>query len=542
MIADGGSALPLRVAAACRAATVQAWQQRCLDRLFGVESGVDERAAGTDAQWIALIDTGEAARLYPRPAPLFTARSQRLAPLDVGTHRPIVLDARDVERVRALDLDVIVCFDEAIPRDLAPFARGGLWFFRFGEEHRTYEPPCFWECLAGEAVAEARLLSLGRDGIVRVLRRGAVAVIATSLAASVDRLLTQAAAWPAYERDALSRGIDRPEPDVAPSIALSTTGRRAGVLAAAALSVRIVARRIARVFGVFFADKWNVGIAHCGIERFLVDGARPRVEWLPEPGGLDYRADPFGTALGNGAWALVERYDGGSARGRIEAFPIDHGRWSGPCVDAMTASAHMSYPFLLADAGSVYCIPETLGQRAVVLYRALELPARWERVATLVDGFDAVDATLVRHEGRWWLFCTDLGDPHHHRLHAFFADEIAGPYAAHAANPVKVDPRSAGCAGTPFVAGGTLYRPAQDCSRSYGGRTVINKVVELTPGAFREETAAVVTPWPDYPAGVHTLSSLGDVTLVDGKRRTPTMRRVLWRLSRPFRRLRKRAD
>jgi len=225
-------------------------------------------------------------------------------------------------------------------------------------------------------------------------------------------------------------------------------------------------------------------------------------------------------------------------RGRIEAIEIASGAWKNGCVETMKAKAHMSYPFLLTHDGQLYCIPETLGQGLVSLYRAVEMPARWEKVATLMDGFEAVDATIVRHEDRWWLFCTDFGEPRHHRLHAFYADDLTGPYVPHDLNPVKVDPRSAGCAGTPFYAGGSLYRPAQDCSRSYGGRVVLNRVVELTPQAFREEIAAVVAPNASYPAGVHTLSSLGAMTLIDGKRRAFTLRRVAWRLSWPLRMLR----
>jgi hypothetical protein len=65
-----------------------------------------------------------------------------------------------------------------------------------------------------------------------------------------------------------------------------------------------------------------------------------------------------------------------------------------------------------------------------------------------------------------------------------------------------------------------LYRPAQDSSRSYGGQVVINRVTRLTPTEFEEEPAAVVAPFADtpYPNGVHTLSSMGDVTIVDAKR------------------------
>jgi hypothetical protein len=68
---------------------------------------------------------------------------------------------------------------------------------------------------------------------------------------------------------------------------------------------------------------------------------------------------------------------------------------------------------------------------------------------------------------------------------------------------------------------GRLYRPAQDCSETYGGAIAINEVEVLTTDRFRERVARRVRPEPGsrYPAGRHTLSAMGSQTLVDGKRR-----------------------
>ena len=75
-------------------------------------------------------------------------------------------------------------------------------------------------------------------------------------------------------------------------------------------------------------------------------------------------------------------------------------------------------------------------------------------------------------------------------------------------------------AGTPFWVDGALYRPAQDCSSTYGARVQINRILVLTPTDFSEEVVACVEPDSRglYPRGLHTLSSLGRQTLVDGKR------------------------
>ena len=52
----------------------------------------------------------------------------------------------------------------------------------------------------------------------------------------------------------------------------------------------------------------------------------------------------------------------------------------------MRSSSHLSYPYVFAHAGAWYMVPESAQDRRVALYRALDVPYEWERVATLIDG------------------------------------------------------------------------------------------------------------------------------------------------------------
>jgi hypothetical protein len=181
----------------------------------------------------------------------------------------------------------------------------------------------------------------------------------------------------------------------------------------------------------------------------------------------------------------------------------------------------MSYPYLVRDDGDLYCIPELARARGVHLFRARRFPDDWEDLGSLVDGVAAVDPTVFEHDGRWWLFFTDRDVDSNAALHVWHAPALRGPWSPHASNPVKTDVRSARPAGTPFVHEGRLYRPAQDCSETYGGAIAINEVEELTTARFRERVVHRIRPEPasPYPAGRHTLSALGTQTLIDGKRR-----------------------
>jgi hypothetical protein len=132
-----------------------------------------------------------------------------------------------------------------------------------------------------------------------------------------------------------------------------------------------------------------------------------------------------------------------------------------------------------------------------------------------------LDATLFQYGKDWW-FGASVPAPKgaECELHLYYADELMGPWRPHPANPVKVDVRSARPGGTPFWHEGALYRPAQDCSRTYGGSVAFNRVVRLTRNSYIEECVARLEPAANatYARGLHTVSAAGNATLVDAKR------------------------
>ena len=185
-------------------------------------------------------------------------------------------------------------------------------------------------------------------------------------------------------------------------------------------------------------------------------------------------------------------------------------------------------------------MPEASDSGQVTLYRAASFPDRWLPAATLLSGFPGVDPTLCFDQGRWWLFCTDMerGDCSH--LHLFHATDLTGPYTPHANNPVKIDIRGSRPAGPLFRVDDAWIRPAQNDAVSYGGSITLNRIVSLTPTAFREELFGELKPDPGglYRRGLHTLHGVGTITLVDGKRRRFVpwvfLMRLLTRLRRMF--------
>ncbi len=431
-------------------------------------------------------------------------------------------------------LDFILSFArDPCPANLIDAARYGVWAFRFGDSGQDgADTAGFWEVHDGQSVTVARLVRLqASTGAFAVLREGHLPTRLLSVGANRREVLNRIAPWAALACTDLLNGVTGRS--TAPPFAAASPARKPPS-AGDRLGCKVrVAARIVRTLArsLFRHDHWNVGYIDRPMAWFLDPqrGAAP-VAWLPAPTRDEFFADPFGTWRSGRLTILFERFDYRTNLGTIWAIEHSGGAPGAPGAPAPAAvpvrvgpqpEVHLSYPYLIDAGERLLCIPESHQAAEIGLYEVERFPDRWVKIADLVRGLPIVDATLFRHGERWWLAgseATAKGTTC--ELHLWHADEIAGPWRAHAANPVKVDVRSARPAGTPFVKDGALYRPAQDCSRTYGGRVVINRVDTLTPTEFRETPVAVVEPDPSgpYPSGLHTLSAAGAGTLIDSKR------------------------
>lgn len=268
----------------------------------------------------------------------------------------------------------------------------------------------------------------------------------------------------------------------------------------------------ARLHEAAVVDLWRVGMADRPIHAFLDPDYVPRVNWLTHSRAIAYCADPFAHPEDpDEIWWEVYCYLG--RRGRLQR--------KRPGVEVETVDlgvdCHQSFPFMTRIAGQSVLVPEMCKSGTTRIY-ALEPGGQPCCLAVLpVPGIDPV---LFEWQGRLWLGLTRADLDNRANLCLWHAPDLTGPWTEHQANPVKIDVRSTRGGGTPFHHQGMLYRPTQDCSLTYGGQVVINRVLACSPCEYREEVAAVVKARPDWPNphGLHTLSACGDRTLLDAKR------------------------
>jgi hypothetical protein len=272
-------------------------------------------------------------------------------------------------------------------------------------------------------------------------------------------------------------------------------------------------------------DIWRVGLIPHPVET-LVDAAAGwdhEIRWLPEGPPFTFLADPFGIWRPDGLHVFAEAYDYRTRHGVIDVIRFDAGLTPTHRRTVLREPWHLSYPQVFEAEGEVWMAPEAHRSGALTLYRAADFPDRWEPAVRLELDTPAIDATVFRHGGLWWLAYSPTGPQSHKqgRLHLAYAERLAGPWRTHPGNPVRLDRGSSRPGGAPFVHQGRLLLPVQDCGRTYGGAIRWLALDELTPDRFAAEAFGRLTAPPSagrYRAGLHTVSACGPVTLIDVKR------------------------
>jgi hypothetical protein len=531
---------PVRVGFMVRSLTLPAWQAAVVRSLLAID-GVEPAAL--------IVDT----RPLPDRSPIRRVRrllssrhwvwdaynngwvsrsSQALSPVDLspelgGVRRIEVTVERNgfseyfpagaLAAVVDQDLDVIVRFAFGILRGpVLDAARHGVWSFHHDDEELYRgSPPAFWEIVDGRPVSGAILQQLTDrlDGGI-VLDKGWFPTVHHSYVRNTDAVHLGGVDWPARAMRRLidDGGVTTAHPSRSAAPVLRPPGNAVALRFLARQAGRFVA---AQARGVLRADHWQVGVVHAPIERFLDADFDPSVEWLAlDRPRVAYAADPFVIDDG-GPLVLYERFDSAGRIGEIWQARPDNPGSAGPA--GLPVASHASYPYCFTDGGQAFCLPQ-VAQPGVPLF--LRRDGAWHHVTDLLPGEELLDPTLLRHDGRWWLFGTRPGPGSLTKLFLWHAETPTGPWSPHRLNPVKTDVRSARPGGTPFVHGGRLYRPAQDCSDGYGAAVALCEVTRLDTQEFTERVVRVVRPGQGWPndRGMHTLTSAGPVTLVDARR------------------------
>lgn len=269
-------------------------------------------------------------------------------------------------------------------------------------------------------------------------------------------------------------------------------------------------------------DQWFIAI-NTAPGSFLTRGhALQAGTWKPVANdGNRFYADPMLLEHQGRVHVFFEDYPYKLKRGVIAHAMLDDSGQLTPPQMVLERPYHLSYPFVFKHDGAIYMVPETSANQTVELYRAAEFPQQWILVKTLLKGVNAVDATLHNDGTRWWMFVNigEHGSSTNDELHLYHADDPLGPWQPHRANPVRAGLVGSRPAGPLFDDGHRWIRPAQDCSRLYGGGLVFNAIDQLDLEAYVEHSVRHLPP-SEMPGcdGLHTVSSAAGLEIIDARR------------------------
>lgn len=429
----------------------------------------------------------------------------------------------EIDAIKKTGPDFMLRFGFGILRgDILSSAPYGLWSFHHDDEKKYRGVPSnFWEIYCNDPV-NASILQVLTDDIDGgpVIRKGFFPTLLHSWKSNLDQAYFRSASWPLQAARDINNGALDPaqikgDPENSPVYRLPENSKMLRFF------FQSLINRI-KLHGqeMFRPEDWRIGIFQTENINGQDKIAEHQLNMPPGPGKHHYFADPFIVKTGHELHLLFEEYDYHKAKGHISGYIYNcrEKKWSAKKI-LLNKGTHLAYPFTFREEGHIYCLPENAAAGSVELYQYDPVQQELTLHRVLAEKTAAIDASLLKYNNKWWLFFTVPGASNF-ELHIYWSEQLQGPYRPHANNPVKQDIRNARPGGNFFEVNGSIYRPAQDSSRSYGCRLQFMEIEKLSITEYREKPAGSLEPWPGqkFNKGLHTLSHDGDYFVCDLKR------------------------
>lgn len=409
----------------------------------------------------------------------------------------------ELAEIRNYDLDVLFCFgSHARQGSILGTARYGLWSFHYGDISASCSsPPLLWELIERNPVSGSylQIFSESLDG-GRIIYQSHSSTDQISLYCSRNPIYWKTAEFALRcLRQLQLQGTDYIQSLSARSDWITDRRHKNGEPKNLQM-IFFMGRYLSRWFRARATPlrsgpgtKWFIAIRRRTAAHRFDDTSNYRL--MPCPDDRFY-ADPFLFEKDGKTYLFFEDFRYSEGRALISCCELGPDGTPGLPVEVLRCPYHLSYPFVFENEGEIYMIPETRGNRTVELYRATSFPTTWTQDAVLLSDVHAVDATIQKVNGRFWMFAGVSNGSYSNsdELCLFFADALVGPWKPHRNNPVLSDVRRSRPAGLLFYEEGRLIRPSQDCGKAYGYALVFSEVLTLTETEYEEREISRIEP------------------------------------------------
>ena len=272
----------------------------------------------------------------------------------------------------------------------------------------------------------------------------------------------------------------------------------------------------------FAQEQWTIGLVKQSIKDIINKGITQPIQWLP-PLDQGFIADPHAMILPDGRFEiLAEQFDYGSFKGRIVSTTASPDQFGySPFSPIVELSTHFSYPQTLVWGAEQLLFCENWEQGGIPIFARSDVKQPWQYRTTILKDQRVVDPTPFFYEGIFYLFFTLQDDHPNESLRIMYSSNPLSAWQLHPQKRICDDIAGARSAG-PIIqlSDGTLIRPGQDCTDTYGGAIVLHEITELSTNTYREKKMWSIEPQAGpWQWGLHTLCPMGNQhTLIDGKR------------------------
>ncbi len=278
-------------------------------------------------------------------------------------------------------------------------------------------------------------------------------------------------------------------------------------------------RFLIHILKIFFTyDHWKIAVCNFSIQEICRNKELLlNIKSIASPANKDFIADPFGFQSGGHDYIIYERFDRIKNKGILEIRKDDFKK----PIKKIEKTEHLSYPYIYEEEGKIFMIPECHQSGEINLYKWAKESEEFDFECKLIEGFNGIDNSILKHNGKYWIFSNNANNKSADiMLNIFFADKINGPYQSHPQNPIITSITHSRSAGTIFQNGEVLIRPSQNSGITYGGSIQLNQIITITETEYFEKTIDQITANDlknKYIKGIHTISVLGDKTIIDYK-------------------------
>lgn len=265
----------------------------------------------------------------------------------------------------------------------------------------------------------------------------------------------------------------------------------------------------------FNSQNWNIGFATTTPEELIEHKKLGKVEWLKHSYRDRFFADPFVYSQSDTEIIVfVEELEFDKPIGRLTELVVDvKSKKLLRKYTLLELDSHLSYPAIIRNEGEVFVCPENGSAGKLTLYKYDKELHKLLPVKVMIEEALA-DATIRKIGDVYYMFATKVPNTQED-LYLYQSTHFDGDY--NEVGLVTKGREHSRPAGDLFDVEGEFYRPAQNCSKRYGGAVEVMKCSISSDNRYSEAHCFSLNPTSfRYNIGLHTINFYEGGCVIDG--------------------------